>query len=261
VAIFEGTTANDTISGGTTADQIMGDAGDDFISSGAGDDVLFGGDGIDILLADLGNDVLVGGNGVDYLVGSIGADTLSGGAGDDYLQGGANAGPGLSDSMTGGAGKDVFAFFADSLTDNSVTAGAIGTSGIRGRNLADAVTDFTFGDDKVMLHLSGFGINAPITMVSGSAADLTTNGNFIVATSPFANAGAAAAAIAANANITSSAGFFIYFNSTLGFNRLVHSADLANGGEITILANFTSLSGDAGLTAMANWGTDDFLFL
>lgn len=261
MAVFEGTSANDIISGSTTADQIIGDAGDDFISSGAGDDVLFGGDGVDILLADLGNDVLIGGNGVDYLVGSIGADTISGGAGDDFIQGGANAGPGLGDSMTGGAGRDVFAFFADSITDTSVTASAIGTSGIRGRNLADSVTDFTFGEDHIMLHLSGFGVNAPITMVSGAVADLNTNGNFIVATSPFANAGAAAAAIAANANITSGAGFFIYFNSNLGFNRLVHSTDLANSGDITILANFTSLSGDTGLAAMANWGTDDFLFL
>lgn len=261
MAIFEGTTGLDTISGTSLADQIFGDAGDDFISASAGDDVIFAGDGMDIVLADLGNDVLVGGNGVDFLVGSIGADTLNGGAGDDFLSGGANAGPGAGDNMTGGAGKDTFAFFSDSFSDNSVSVAPVGTTGIRARNLADVVTDFTFGDDKVMLHLSAFGVNEPVALVSGKGAEIATNGNFIIVTDAQANAGAAAAAIAGNANITSGAGFFIYFNANLGFNRLVHSSDLANGGDITILANFTSLSGEAGLTAMANWGTDDFLFL
>jgi serralysin len=86
-----------------------------------------------------------------------------------------------------------------------------------------------------------------INFQKGASAALT-NGNVLVLTDGFAAAAGAAKAIAANGNITAKEGAFTYFNTTLGISRLVYSKDLANGGDISVLANL----GDAGTGALAN---------
>ena len=92
----------------------------------------------DVLIGDDEANRLAGGDGDDYLIG--GDDILDGGAGADTLDGGADS---VRDTLTGGAGNDIFVASAD---DGSVLAGA------------DLVTDFASGD-KIQISLSQDDIN------------------------------------------------------------------------------------------------------
>jgi Ca2+-binding RTX toxin-like protein len=67
---------NDTITGNSKANEIMGGLGDDTIRGGGGDDLILGGPG---------NDVVYGGNGNDTIYGDGGNDILTGGAGNDVF--------------------------------------------------------------------------------------------------------------------------------------------------------------------------------
>jgi Ca2+-binding RTX toxin-like protein len=112
---------NDSATGDSATDVMLGGAGSDFLYGGAGDDsmygetgsdFLYGGAGIDLLSGDVGNDQLYGGDGNDLLVGDAGLDELSGGVGIDILYGGVdadviNGGAGV-DGLYGGAGLDTF---------------------------------------------------------------------------------------------------------------------------------------------------------
>ncbi|MGC1305937.1 MAG: hypothetical protein WA885_01820 [Phormidesmis sp.] len=113
----------DRIIASDESDSIFGLGGNDTIEAGGGDDVVFGGDGNDIISGDPGDDVLKGEGGNDVIIG---------GAGDDQLFGGAGA-----DTLTGGADSDLFIFdFADA-------------------GLVDEVTDFTSGEDKILIQGAG----------------------------------------------------------------------------------------------------------
>jgi serralysin len=253
---FTGGPKRDFVFGGLGNDVLVGGAASDLLSGGGGDDQLFGGRGDDYLSAGAGNDEMSGGRGDDLLIAAGGEDTLNGGAGDDLLRGGRGV-----DTVTGGAGDDVFIFRANAITDASTPLVAnVGGTGIDAKVSADAVTDFTDGEDKVKLDLDDFGIEDPIVYQVGETADLA-DGNFIVQTDSFANVGEAAAAIAANDNVTADEGFFIYFNTTLGFSRLVYSSDLGDAGDVTVLANFTNQTGAEGLANISNFSLDDFLLV
>ncbi|MGJ0223491.1 hypothetical protein ACQUZK_08835, partial [Streptococcus pyogenes] len=73
VSMSEGTAAVNVV-GNAAGNSIYGNAGANRLDGGLGDDTLSGGEG---------NDSLVGGEGNDLLVGGAGKDTLVGGAGDD----------------------------------------------------------------------------------------------------------------------------------------------------------------------------------
>jgi len=60
-----GTTAGDTLTGGSLPDLILGRDGNDVINGGEGHDKLYGADGTDTLIGGAGNDTLSGGLGVD----------------------------------------------------------------------------------------------------------------------------------------------------------------------------------------------------
>lgn len=242
-----GTPETDVVQLGGGRDSFFALGGNDSIDGGAGRDLLAGG---------AGNDLLLGGGGRDTLRGGDGRDTLDGGGGRDVLEGGLGI-----DALTGGAGRDLFVFGAGATADPSTPVAVnLGGSGVTVKNSADAVTDFRFGEDRVVLDLEGFGIEAPITFARAVTTELG-DANFIVQLDPFANAGAAAAAIAANPDVTADEGFFVYFNTTLGFNRLVHSTDLGDGGQATVLANFTDQNGPEGLAEIARFSPGDFLFV
>jgi T1SS-143 domain-containing protein len=117
-AFIYGTTANDSLTGGSDADVIVGGDGNDTLSGGGGNDALYGGNGTDSLSGGLGNDLLHGGSGNDTLNGGDGNDTLVGGFGNDL--------------MTGGAGSDVFQW---SLADPAATGTTAGRA-------VDTITDF-----------------------------------------------------------------------------------------------------------------------
>lgn len=76
--IIDGTSSDDTLSGGIGMDLIRGEAGEDTIDGGDGNDIVFGG---------AGDDALLGAKGDDFLYGGEGADSVQGGEGNDYLNG------------------------------------------------------------------------------------------------------------------------------------------------------------------------------
>jgi Ca2+-binding RTX toxin-like protein len=184
-----GGAGTDALTGGDGADRLLGGDGDDLLAGGAGADTLSGGLGSDTVsyagadtraVADLadasanadaaagdyfsaienligtdfadilrGNQVgnsLAGGAGDDRLEGRAGTDTLLGGAGNDWLDGGAG-----KDVLTGGAGNDAFYFAAPAEG-------------------GDTITDFTRGEDRIVLSAAGFGLDAEtdFVFVSGS---------------------------------------------------------------------------------------------
>ncbi|MBD1997346.1 hypothetical protein H6F88_00235 [Oculatella sp. FACHB-28] len=81
------------------ADFLYGESGDDFLTGMGGDDYLDGGDNKDSLNGGDGYDTLIGGNGDDSLCGYGGSGTN-----------------GEVDTLTGGAGEDVFAIDSPSFT-------------------------------------------------------------------------------------------------------------------------------------------------
>lgn len=166
-----GSEGKDVLNGGIGADVLTGLAGDDTYyvdntgdavieASGGGHDLISSSVTISALAANVedllltgtaaisatGNDldnniignaaanVLNGMAGNDMLVGAAGNDALNGGDGDDLLIGGAG-----KDALTGGAGSDTFCF--GSIVD-------IGKG-----SLADSITDFVSGTDKIDLSL------------------------------------------------------------------------------------------------------------
>lgn len=63
-----GNGGNDTLRGNRGNDSITGGGGDDFLYGGRSNDDLNGGDGDDLIAGEFGNDVLIGGNGRDRFV-------------------------------------------------------------------------------------------------------------------------------------------------------------------------------------------------
>ncbi len=95
--LIYGGRGDDTLSGGSGADQLYGGRGKDILignkgadrlSGGDHDDRLHGGAGFDTLLGDKGDDRLLGGLDRDVLYGGLGSDYIEGGSGIDELHGG-----------------------------------------------------------------------------------------------------------------------------------------------------------------------------
>jgi serralysin len=206
-----------------------GTAGDDSILGSRYDDILVGNAGNDTLLGDRGKDILNGGDGNDNLNGGFGSDFLTGGAGIDTLE--------------GGRGRDTF-FFSDSPFPNGIPAA--GANGIAVLNQPDIITDFQIGRDRLVFDGGQLGLDSEgLNFQKGISSQLSGDYNLLVLEDSFANAGAAAKAIADNNAITADHGVFVYFNSTLGISRVVFSNDLSDGGAISVLANLTNLTNPA----------------
>ena len=181
-----GEAGNDQLFGGTGRDNLLGGSGMDSLTGGAGNDRLLGGTGADRLAGNAGNDLLVGGAGADNLLGgegndrlsgqggndlmrgNLGADILNGGAGNDRLFGGAGSdrlnGQGGDDVLRGGADRDVLRGGAgnDRLAgelgnDLIVTGAGRDRISIRPGQGFDRVTDFTDGQDRIVLGGITFG--------------------------------------------------------------------------------------------------------
>ncbi|HEY9660247.1 MAG TPA: hypothetical protein V6C65_17450, partial [Allocoleopsis sp.] len=126
-------------------------------------------------------------------------------------------------------------------------------------NLApDAITDFNIAEDKFVLIGSDLGIKTPVQFQSGKSNEIKGDGNVIVLTDTFQNAAAAARAIANNDNIKADAGVFVYFNVNLGISRLVHSQDLSDGGNISVLANMTNQTGQNAINSLPTFTANNF---
>jgi serralysin len=233
MATIVGNNGNNTLSGTANNDFIDAKAGNDLLYGFAGNDTLEGRDGKDNLYADKGNDILRGGNGDDFLDGGFGVDTL-----------------------TGGAGKDTFNY-ADVIFPNGFPAR--GPNGIGVLNQPDRITDYQIGVDNFAVETGQLGLDLfnPLRYQEGISSQLSGNKNLLVLLDAFPNAAAAAKAIANNNKITSDTGLFVYYNSTLGFSRVVYSTDLGDGGSISVLANLTNLTS---LSNQAKFSPQDFTF-
>lgn len=254
-----GTINDDVVSGQAGNNLMFGQQGNDMLVGNTANDVLLGGAGNDVLMGANGRDTLVGGDGNDQLFGGTGDSLLVGGTGDDVLLGGIGnntliGGDGV-DTLTGGTGIAQFVYEGNVFANGVATPAGI--TGINVLNRPDIIKDFTVGEDKFVLDQKDLGLK-DLTFQKGSSAAIAGDGNLIVLTNAFPAAGAAARAIANNNNITSQAGAFVYFNSTLGLTRLVYSQDLGNGGNVSVLANLDNQRGAAGLANVANFTASDF---
>lgn len=91
--------------------------------------------GVNVETTTSANASLTGGAGDDSLTGGSGDDTIDGGDGDDIIIGGLGAAADdIGDTLTGGAGADIFRFF-DSLESNGINA--------------DLITDFDVTEDVI----------------------------------------------------------------------------------------------------------------
>lgn len=176
----------DSLYGSTGNDVLLGGGGNDrfYIATGSGVDSIDGGDGFDVIQATadnaslrlsglsgieringngfvnfaiLGSSVadvmdfsaiqllqvalIDGGAGNDTLIGSAGADTLSGNNGNDSLSGGGGV-----DRLAGGLGSDTLE--GGAAGDRFIYAAALES---RTGSLADRITDFTPGSDRINL--------------------------------------------------------------------------------------------------------------
>jgi Ca2+-binding RTX toxin-like protein len=223
-------------SGQIIGDVLLGAGNDRFDGSGGKiNGTVDGGDG---------NDILMGGRSHDRLLGGAGNDTLDGKQGDDFLNGGTGV-----DTLTGGRGSDTF--FLSRVAGTPTTA----PNGISVINQPDILTDYQIGRDKLSFDDADLGITGGIKFQNGASAILGGDNNLLVLQDGFANAAAAAKAIADNENITAGAGAFVYYNTTLGFARLVASDNLSNGGSINVLGNLTNVTDP---NALATISANDF---
>lgn len=176
---------------------------------------------------------------------TAGANVLLGGAGNDTINGGAGA-----DVLILGGGSDTVAF------DGS----AIGKS-------PDQIADFSIAQDKFALNSAAFGITGGLRFANTTASNLAgSNANVIVLQdadddnnpATVFNARSAARLIASS-GVQSGPGFFVYFNSGLGVNRLVFTTDLANPeAPLTVLAALNDLTGQAAIDALPTFTAANF---
>lgn len=131
----------DTVTGSSDAELILGNAGKDRIFGNDGNDSLYGGKGDDSLLGENGNDLLKGEVDNDTLIGLAGDDILRGGKGNDALFGGLG-----NDTLNGDIGVDTLT--GDEGNDVFVLTNKLGGSTVA---LADTITDFDKGKDKIAL--------------------------------------------------------------------------------------------------------------
>ncbi|MEL6663607.1 MAG: calcium-binding protein [Pseudomonadota bacterium] len=266
-----GTDGNDFLSGGRGSDLLVGLGGHDDLFGGRGADLIFGGDGGDSIFGGRGRDVLFGGDGEDYISGGKGrdfifggndADTIDGGRGADFIFGGSG-----SDTIITGKGRDTIAFAGDPFDGADVSAA--------GRQIVgneDFVEDFNFRKDTYLFDGHDFDVGNHVNFVALDAtdphADIPDGSNVIVLLNsdndnnpdtPFL-AGTAAAQIAGLVE-EDGAGFFVYFNSNLGLNRLVWSENLADASaDLKIITRQTDLTGQDAIDALARFSADNFDF-
>lgn len=114
--VAEGSASADTLTGQLAdANVILGHAGDDTIIGGSVADQLFGNEGNDVLRGLGGDDFLHGGADNDTLVGGVGSDTLVGGLGSDVFR-----------WSLGDGGTEVASRPVDTIKDFDVAAPAAG---------------------------------------------------------------------------------------------------------------------------------------
>ncbi len=125
---------------------------------------------------------------------------------------------------------------------------------------------FDIASDTFLIDLAAFGLAGPISFLNSLSSGLTDGINVIVLqdsdndANPATafNAGVAANVIA-SALTEDAAGFFVYFNSVLGVNRLVFSTNLnVNTADLAILARIENPTGADAIAALPGFTQRNF---
>jgi len=164
---------NDTITGNSLANEIMGMRGNDHLIGGIGNDTLDGGVGNDTLEGGAGDDSLIGGLGDDVFTSGAGADTVDGGAGIDTIDYSTSTNAQTINLVTnvnigGEAHNDTLTSIENvngSDTRGDKITGSAGTNVIHGMGAGDILRgfngdDFIFGDANNDFLFGGRGADA-----------------------------------------------------------------------------------------------------
>jgi hypothetical protein len=174
-----GLAGNDTLSGGNAGDTLVGDLGDDRLSGQEGNDTLWGGAGLDRLYAGNGNDVGTGGDANDSLFGEGGNDTLVGDGGQDSINGASGtdtlSGADGNDTLSGAGGVDLL----DGGIGNDTLWGGVGNDTALGGDGGDKLSGG--GDSDVLSASNGndtlWGDAGTDTLTGGFGNDTLSGGN------------------------------------------------------------------------------------
>lgn len=159
---FRGTESGDLVFATNSADTLAGNGGNDLLVGYGGADSIDGGAGDDVLFGDSMDPNR--GPALNSNAAAVGNDMIVGGAGNDWIIGGGNAAnkAGTLETLTGGAGLDVFAYVFDSgslvaaLANNPAYTEA-GKSTQLALGGQDVITDFTPGVDTIQIDAGGTG--------------------------------------------------------------------------------------------------------
>ena len=196
------------------------------------------------IFGDTENNELIGTEGDELLFGDLGSDTI-----------------------TGGAGADVFAYGGDPFEGQDVSAPE--------RQIIaeeDFITDFNFAQDKYHFNATDFGVVGNVNFLAVDAnnpdASIAPGTNVVALLNsdndnnpdtPFI-AGTAADEIA-ELTTEDGAGFFVYYNSDLGLNRLVYSSNLNDASaDLKVISRQTDLTGQDAIDALGDFSADNFEF-
>ena len=177
---FRGTESGDLVFATNSADTLSGNGGNDLLVGYGGADTIDGGAGNDVLFGDS----MDPNRGLTGNATAVGNDNIVGGAGNDWIIGGGNAAnkAGTLETLSGGAGLDVFAYVFDSASlVDALGANPLYTEAGKSTSLAlggqDVITDYTPGVDVIQIDAAGGGDNAyAIAFYAGQGAVATNIG-------------------------------------------------------------------------------------
>jgi Ca2+-binding RTX toxin-like protein len=193
---------------------------------------------------------------VNRIVGTLGGDTLHGTAdidsikalsGNDTINGKEEA-----DQIATGSGSDTVVYNSSQLGSGP-----------------DQLSDWAVNSDRFRFNAGDFSVVGPLTFINTLAANLPNSGVNVIVLQDTDNDNdpatafnaRSAARLIGNAINQPEAGFFIYWNSGLGVNRLVYTPDLSNGeAPLTILNAINTLSGQDAINALPTFRADNFAF-
>ncbi|MFO0295361.1 MAG: hypothetical protein ACK51F_18640, partial [Rhodospirillales bacterium] len=156
--VFNGTVANESVTGGPGRDTLNGDAGNDTLSGQGSSDTLNGGSGTDTLDGGSGNDTLNGDGDNDLLNGGVGNNTLNGGTGlDTATYAWSTVGVTVVLNAGAGGGND------GTATSGNGTDSLIGIETVLGSAQADALQASTVDTSSNVLFLQGGSGNDVLT--------------------------------------------------------------------------------------------------